>query len=80
MDFTTDEELDGYLVLILFYVKKEKVLALKKPEKISGKRNIQKESGIGTLQQFSTKPVNWGYRVLLQVSFSSDIFIEFKVI
>ena len=54
MDFTTDEELDDYLVLILFYVKKEKVLALKKPEKISGKRNIQKESGIGTLQQFST--------------------------
>ena len=53
MDFTTDEELDGYLVLILFYVKKEKVLALKKPEKISVKRNIQKESGIGTLQQFS---------------------------
>ena len=54
MDFTTDEGLDGYLVLILFYVKKEKVLALKKPEKISGKRNIQKESGMGTLQQFST--------------------------
>ena len=30
MDFMTDEELDGYLVLILFYVKKEKILALKK--------------------------------------------------
>ena len=24
MDFMTDEELDGYLVLISFYVKKEK--------------------------------------------------------
>ena len=30
MDFMTDEELDGYLVLILFCVKKEKILALKK--------------------------------------------------
>ena len=29
MDFMTDEELDGYLVLISFYVKKEKILALK---------------------------------------------------
>ena len=56
----TDEELDGYLVLILFYVKKEKILALKKIVKISGKRNIQKESGIGTLQEFSTWTVNWG--------------------
>ena len=60
MDFMTDEELDGYLVLILFYVKKEKILALKKTVKISGKRNIQKEIGIGTLQQFSTWTVNWG--------------------
>ena len=30
MDFTTDEELDGYLVLILFMLKKKKTLALKK--------------------------------------------------
>ena len=30
MDFMTDKELDGYLVLILFYVKKEKILALQK--------------------------------------------------
>ena len=30
MDFTTDEELDGYLVLILFILKKKKILALEK--------------------------------------------------
>ena len=30
MDFMTDDELDGYLVLIFFYVKKEKILVLKK--------------------------------------------------
>ena len=30
MDFMTDEELDGYLVLILFYVQKEKSLPSKK--------------------------------------------------
>ena len=29
MDFMTDEELNGYLVLISSYVKKEKILALK---------------------------------------------------
>ena len=30
MDFMTDKELDDYLVLIFFYFKKEKVIALKK--------------------------------------------------
>ena len=30
MDFTTDEELDGYLVLILFMLKKKKPLPSKK--------------------------------------------------
>ena len=31
MDFIMDEELDGYLVLILFMSKKKKSLASKKP-------------------------------------------------
>ena len=54
MDFITDEELDGYLVLILFALKKEKFLTIKKIYKILGKGNIQKESSVRTLQQFST--------------------------
>ena len=29
MDFMTDEELDGYLVLIIFMLKKKKILALR---------------------------------------------------
>ena len=31
MDFMTDEELDGYLVLVLFMLKKKKSLPSKKP-------------------------------------------------
>ena len=48
----TDEELDGYLVLILF-CSKRKILALKKIYKILLEGNIQ-ESSVRTLQQFST--------------------------
>ena len=33
MDFTTDKELDGYLILILFMFNKGKILALKKSER-----------------------------------------------
>ena len=44
----TDEELHGYLVLILFF-EKEKILAFKKISKILGKGNIQKESSLHTL-------------------------------
>ena len=29
MDFMTDEELDGYLVLIIFMLKKKKILAIR---------------------------------------------------
>ena len=37
MDVMTDEELDGYSVLILFIVKKKKLLALKKIQRNMGK-------------------------------------------
>ena len=54
MDFMADEELDGYLVLILFMLKRKKSLPSKKPQKILVKGNIQRESSGRTLQQFST--------------------------
>ena len=54
MDFMADEELDGYLVLILFMLKRKKSLSSKKPQKILVKGNIQRESSGRTLQQFST--------------------------
>ena len=51
----TDKEFDGYLVLIRFNVKKEKILALKKILKIFGKANIQKERNVRTFREFYFK-------------------------
>ena len=53
MDFMTDVELDGYLVLIFFMLKKKNSLTSKKPLKVFVKGNIQRESSGRTLQQFS---------------------------
>ena len=75
MDLMTDEELDGYSVLILFIVKKKKLLALKKIQRNMGKWNIQKESNVRTLQ-FSTWTANREQGVLFRVGFSNDIFTE----
>ena len=58
MDVMTDEELNGYLVLIHFMLKKKKSLPSKKPWKILVKGNIQKESSKWNLQQFSTWTAN----------------------
>ena len=44
MDFMTDVELDGYLVLIFFMLKKKNSLTSKKPLKVFAKGNIQRES------------------------------------
>ena len=49
----TDEELDGYLVLMYFMLKKKNPCSEKKLKKILFKGNIQKESSVRTLQQFS---------------------------
>ena len=46
----TEEELDGYLVLIFFMLKKKKSMPSKK-QKILVKGNIQKESSRRTLQR-----------------------------
>ena len=43
----TNEELDGYLVLILFMLKKEKSLPSRKPSKILVKGNIRKRVAEG---------------------------------
>ena len=43
MNLMTDEELDGFLVLVLFMLKKKKPLPSKKP-KILDTVNIHKES------------------------------------
>ena len=51
MNFMTEEELDGYLVLIFFMLKKKKSMPSKKPYKILVKGNIQKESSRRTLQR-----------------------------
>ena len=50
MNFMTEEELDGYLVLIFFMLKKKKSMPSKK-QKILVKGNIQKESSRRTLQR-----------------------------
>ena len=66
-----DQELDVYLVLILFMLKKEKSL----PSKILGKWNIQKQSNVLTLQKFSTEI--WRQNCELETgSSSSSKFFE----
>ena len=47
MDFKMDEELDGYLFLILMSKKKKSLPSGK------GKGNFKKEGSLRTLQQFS---------------------------
>ena len=49
MNFMTDEELDGYLVLILFMLKKKKILALKKNLKKFWLREIFKKRTVDGL-------------------------------
>ena len=49
----TDEELDGYLVLMYFMLKKKNPCSEKKLKKILFNGDIQKESSVRTLQQFS---------------------------
>ena len=53
MDFMTDKELDGYLTLIFFILKKEKSLPSKKSKRF-WVREIFKKSAERTLQQFTT--------------------------
>ena len=72
----TDEELDGYLVLMYFMLKKKNPCSEKKLKKILFKVDIQKESSVRTLQQFSAWTANRGLGVLFQVSFLNDIFGE----
>ena len=62
----TDEELDGYLVLILFMLKKKKSFPSKKPWNILVKGDIQKET-IGLCNNLVHK---------LHVVFSNDISRE----
>ena len=47
MDFITDDELDGYVVLIFFCVRKEKVLALKKSKRFWVREIFKKRAAYG---------------------------------
>ena len=47
MDFMTDEELDGYLVLILFALKKEKSLPSKKSTRYWAREIFKKKAAYG---------------------------------
>ena len=49
MDFLKDEELHGYLVFILFKLKKKKFFPLKRPQNNLVKRNIEENSSVRTL-------------------------------
>ena len=47
MDFMTDEELDGYLVLIFFMLKKKKSMPSKKPKRFWVREICQKRAAYG---------------------------------
>ena len=73
MDFITDEELDGYLVLILFALKKEKSLPSKKSTRYWAREIFKKKAAYGLYNNLVHEL--WiGDR--FQVSFSNDISIE----